>query len=253
MAKVKSAKEKITLFLKAKGFDTAEIKDAFDELDAADVDLDKMAGELGQFKEVNDKWASFWNEQAGPTMAQLEKERDGLKAQMDKLREAGFQIGELKPPVTPKPTGDQQYVTPEQLQKFQSDIASASSAVMKSLTKINMKHFRTFNEEPDLDAIEKLMGEGKARDIDHAYELWSAPKYEARRKEDTDKAIAEGIKKGVQDEISKMGIVRRPKSKAQDDIEVEELAKAAKAPKDDKGPGDRELREAFINDWNSLN
>lgn len=252
MAKVKTAKEKITAFLKTKGLDAAEIKDAFDELDTADVDLESFAGQLTQYKTTNDQWAIFWEQTATPALAQLTQERDALKGQMERLKAAGIQIGDIKPPVAPKEENGN-YVTPDQLEKFKSDIANASSAVMKALTKVSLKHLKTFNEEPDLDALEKLMAEGKARDVDDAYRVWSEPKYEARRKEDEGKRIAEGIKKGVQDEISKQGYIMRKKSSKADDIEIEELAKAAKAPKDDKGPSDRELREAFVNDWNSLN
>jgi len=248
MAKVKSAKDKITVFLKAKGLDASEIRDAFDELDAADADLGQLADAL----QKNEAWSNFWYNQAAPEVQKIAQERDTYKVRLEKLQAAGLSFEEAKAVANENTSasGQANYVTAESLEQFKQNLASASSDVMKDLIKLNFKHFKEFNSEADLDAIEALMqpdpttGRRKASTVNEAYRLWSEPAYDKKRSEEIERKIADGIKKGVQDELSKSGVpVRRRKSPAEElGVEV--------APLDKPAPSDHELRNAFLADLN---
>ena len=74
MAKVKTAKDRITAYLKGKGLDVSEIKDAFDELEAADVDLEKLSAATG----MNTKWEEFWNKTAVPEFQKVQAEESAM-------------------------------------------------------------------------------------------------------------------------------------------------------------------------------
>lgn len=243
MAKVKTALQTITAYLKGKGYDVSEIKDVFAELEAADVDLDTAADAVKK----NADWGTFWTDKAVPQFEALTAERDALQTKIEKLKLAGVNIDDSKIPDDPKPKGDAQYVTAEQLKQFERNIANANSGVMKQLTRVGLKHYQNFNEEPDLDAIEKLIADGKAMDVEDAYSKWSAPKYEEKNKKSSEDEIARRVKEGVQAELSKQGVrnTTRTKNKATDPLGGLEKADLSKP-----APTDRELRDAFLQDIN---
>lgn len=238
MAKVKTAKQKIVDYLKAKEYDAEGIKEVLAELDAADVDLEDLA-------KANDGWKVFWYQQAAPEMETAVKERDELKARIEKLKAAGFGTDPAIPDV-PKPQGGNQYVTPEQLQEFQNKLARASSDTMKSITKYGIRHFNKYKEELDLDAVEKLMGENGGRSIDDAYRIYEEPKRVESEKKEREEAIAKGVREGIQAELSKRGPVRSRK------VVDEDIPKVDLTDKKSAGPSDRDLRDAFLNDLNSI-
>lgn len=252
MAKVKSALEKLKSALAAKGLNLDEIKDTVAELEAADVDLANAAEAV----ENNQKWVQ-WYQQVAPEVQAAMSERDALKAQLQQLEAAGVKLTPAQQRVVnePGPGADGKYVSPDELRKFQNDIASASSAVMKQMVGISFRHFKKFQAEPDWDKIETMMqeknayGQPKYRDPEEAYSAWAKPMYDKANEDEIQRKIDDGIKQGVQDRISKMGLPTR--KRRGDEVELEELAKAAKATKEDKGPSDSELRDLFIADLNS--
>lgn len=229
MAKVKTAVQRITDFLRAKGLDAAEIQDAFTELNAADADLDKVA----ELADKNNQWVT-WYQNMQPALQEIISERDTLKERISKLKGAGltFETAEeiakesLKQPVV-------QF----DHTKFQTDITRATNDIMKNVAKYGLKHFKDFNEELDYDEVEKLMGE-KNIPFDVAYGLYSQPKREAREKDEYDKKLKLGIQEGIQAELSKQGI--RKTRKRTDDVEPARL--------DQPAPPDADLKAAFLRD-----
>ena len=114
-----------------------------------------------------------------------------------------------------------------------------TSNVMKQLLQVNFDHYKTFGVPADLDAIEKLLAEGKARDVREGYNVWSAPVRETHTKEQTEKEISRRVQEAVTAEMSKKGY-SAPRKRAADEVEL--------APLDKPAPSEKELREAFIND-----
>lgn len=230
MAKVKTAKQRITDFMKAKGLDAAEIKDAFDELDAADMDLEKLADATVK----NQEWLN-WYQQVTPALNEIVSERDSLKQQIAKLQQAGLTFSEAQEVVNQnQPAPRQNDFDPN---TFRSDLIGATNSLVKDATRYGFRHFKTYNEELDIDAIEKLMTEKKVP-FEVAYGLYETPKREERMKKEMQDKIAQGIKEGMQAELSKQGI--RKTRKRTDDVE--------NAPLDKPAPSDSDLKEAFLRD-----
>lgn len=246
MAKVKTALEKIKVALAAKGYSLDEIRDSISELEAADMDLDKAADALNK----NEQWVN-WYQQVAPEVQNAMAERDALKAQLQQLEAAGVKLTMAQQKIVNEPTPQAgQFVTPADFEKFKSDIANANSAVIKNGLKLSFKHYKKFGAEPDWDQVEELIRQGKAANMEDAYRLWSKPMRDEAREAKIKKQIEEGIKQGVQDQISKLG-VSVSRRKTGDTVEQELLAQAVKAPKEAPAPSDRELRDAFIADLNS--
>lgn len=231
MAKVKSAKQRITDFLKAKGLDAAEIQDAFAELDAADADLDKLADAVNK----NNEWVN-WYQQVNPVMQEIVSERDSLKTRIAKLEAAGlsFEDARAQAQASMQPAARQDNWDPR---AFESNITQATNDVMKNVAKYSMRHFKDFQEELDYDAIEKLMAE-KRVPFDVAYNLFTEPRREEKRQKEITEKIQRGIQEGLQAELSKQG-VRRTRKRT-DDIDP--------APLDKEAPSDHDLKEAFLRD-----
>lgn len=239
MAKVKTAKQRITDFLKAKGLDAAEIQDAFAELDAADADLDKLAEVTTQ----NTQWNTWYN-QVAPALQEIVTERDTLKTQIEKLQSAGFSFEDAKQVVQhAHDTGLRQQPDAKfggagfDHAKFQNDITRATNDIMKNVARYGLKHYKEFQEELDYDEIEKLMGE-KNIPFDVAYDRFVEPRREAKRTEEMTAKIKQGIQEGIQAELSKQGIRRT--RKRTDDIDP--------APLDKPAPSDSDLKDAFLRD-----
>lgn len=251
MAKVKTAKQKITDYLKAKGLDSGEISDAFRELDEADQDLDQLASQISDATTKNQEWLQ-WYQKVAPEVQNAFSERDSLKQKLSQLEKAGIQIGDLTPSAQQAAQAAQQgqYVTPDQLDKLKQEMAFATSGIMKSLTKVSLRHFNKFKEELDIDAVEKLVAE-RGYSVEEAYNQYSKPKWDeaeaATRKEEIDR----GIREGVQRELSKGGYSsRRPTKKVDADIDYEPITELS-TKKEKAAPSDRELRDAFVADLNS--
>jgi hypothetical protein len=238
---VKTAKQRITDYLKAKGLDAGEIRDAFDQLDAADADLDVLAAQVSDATKKNADWLKWYNDTI-PEVQNIATERDALKAQIAKLEAAGITVGSTP---TTKNTAEKveqgQYVSPAELAKLRNDMAVATSNVMKGLTRVSLRHMKDFQEEPDLDEIEKIVSE-RGLSVEDAYDRWVAPKREAKRAEEVQRKIEQGVKEGVQSHLSKMGISKA--RKRTDDIE--------RAPLDKEAPSDKELRDSFIADLDAV-
>jgi hypothetical protein len=241
MAKVRGAKQRITAFLQAKGLDASEIKDAFDELDSADVDLDSLAAQVVDATTKNQQW-NQWYQEVAPEVSNAMQERDALKARIAQLEAAGVRLSD-SPGLSAGAShaaaavAQGQYVSPADLDRYRNELTAATSSVMKQLTKVSMRHFKEFNEEADLDEIERLVAE-RGYSVEDAYNTWVQPKQEERRKKDTEEQIQRGIQEGLQTELSKQGI-RRTRRRV-DDVEP--------APLDKPAPSDGQLREAFLED-----
>lgn len=246
MAKVKSAKQRITAFLSAKGYDASEIKDAFDELDAADVDLESAATQLAEATQKNGEWTTWYNKIA-PEVQTIAAERDMLRQRMSELEKAGVKFDlSARSEVTADKVADGQYVTPAEFQKFKQELAGATSVIMKGLTRVSTRHYKEFNEEPDLDAIEQLVSE-KGYSVEDAYNFWSQPKRDERKSKEVDEKIRLGIQEGLKAELSKAGI-RTRRAKNPDDVDLEPITKVVER-KD--SPSEHQLRDSFISDLNS--
>lgn len=240
MAKVKSAKQRITEFLKAKGQDADEIKETFAELDAADADLESLAAQVADATAKNAQWVE-WYKGAIPEIQGVMNERDQLRETLAKLEEAGVSVSlSKKAAAAAEDLQEGKNVAPVDINKLRQELAGATSDVMKQLTRVSFRHYKTFGEEPDLDAIEKLVGE-KGYSVEDAYNVWSEPKRNELREKEIQEKITLGIKEGIQSELSKQGISRT--RKRMDDVEP--------APLDKPAPSDRELRDAFIKDLDS--
>lgn len=244
MAKVKEIESRIRAVLRAKGWDDAGINAELEQLSAADL-------ELADALTKNDQW-NQWYQTAAPEIQKIAQERDTYKGKMEKLQAAGLSFEQAQAVTQGAPnTGAPSTagMTKEEAEQFKLGLAKASSDTMKDLIKINFRHFKEFGTEADLDAMEKLMeadpqtGRRKAYTADEAYRLWSEPEYKKKHEADTQKKIEEGIKAGVQAELSKHNVpgIRRQKTQ-KDIIGVEN------APLDKPAPDDRELRQAFMND-----
>jgi len=241
MSKVSDAKGKLTAYFKGKGLDPSEIKDAFAELDAADVDLEKLAESTNR----NTQWQTFWEKTAVPEFQQVSAERDELKARLAKLEAAwaGKEPDELK-----EPPGNHGNWKPEE---FERKLATATSSVLKSALGIGFKHYKRFGSEPDYNAMEQLMAEGKASSIEDAYRVWSQPMQDELDEKNKKDEIDRRVKEAIQAERSKLGIVGTRKKDT--DIEVESYTKIAEDhARKEKGkvPSSDELRNAFLSDLN---
>lgn len=75
--------------------------------------------------------------------------------------------------------------------------------LVKSVAKITAKHLKDFNEEPDLDAIEKLAVE-QGLTAEKAYAEWRKPKDEARAKEQQEAALKKAREEGELEGRSKI-------------------------------------------------
>lgn len=67
------------------------------------------------------------------------------------------------------------------------------AGIIKGVNKLSMRHYKTFGEEPDLDAIEKIAVE-QGLNLDSAYDKWVQPQAEKRREaeqEARDKRVRE--------------------------------------------------------------
>lgn len=232
MARLTSAKARITEYLKSLGKDAAEIKEVFAELDAADADLDQAADAVSKNRQWND-----WYQQIQPALSEIVSERDSLKQRIQKLEAAGLSFGEADAAARVS-LGQQPAQTPGfNPEEFQSNIARATNTLLKDITRHSLKHFKDFNEELDLDAVEKLMGE-KQVPFDVAYNLFTEPRREEKRQKEVTEKIKLGIQEGLQAELSKQGI--RKTRKRTDDIDP--------APLDKEAPSEHELKEAFLRD-----
>ena len=67
--------------------------------------------------------------------------------------------------------------------------------LVKSVAKITAKHLKDYNEEPDLDAIEKIAVE-QGLTAEKAYAEWRKPKDEARAKADQEAALKKAREEG---------------------------------------------------------
>jgi hypothetical protein len=75
--------------------------------------------------------------------------------------------------------------------------------LVKSVAKITAKHLKDFNEEPDLDAIEKLAVD-QGLTAEKAYAEWRKPKDEARAKEQQEAALKKAREEGELEGRSKI-------------------------------------------------
>lgn len=231
MARLNSAKQRITDYLKSIGKDAAEIREVFVELDAADADLDKLADAVSK----NSQWVDWYN-QITPALQEIVSERDTLKQRVQKLEAAGlkFEDAQAAAQITMNQQPNNPNFNPDE---FRSNLVKATNATIKDAAKYTIRHYNKFKEELDIDAVEKLMGE-KNLPFDVAYGLYVQPKEEEARAQEIKDKIAQGIKEGMQAELSKQGIRRT--RKRTDDVDP--------APLDKPAPADNDLKEAFLRD-----
>jgi hypothetical protein len=75
--------------------------------------------------------------------------------------------------------------------------------LVKSVAKITAKHLKDFNEEPDLDAIEKIAME-QGLTAEKAYQEWRKPKDDAKTKEANEAALKKAREEGEMEGRSKV-------------------------------------------------
>lgn len=75
--------------------------------------------------------------------------------------------------------------------------------LVKSVAKITAKHLKDFNEEPDLDAIQKIAVE-QGLTADKAYVEWRRPKDEAKKTADHEAAVKKAREEGEVEGRSKV-------------------------------------------------
>lgn len=111
--------------------------------------------------------------------------------------------------------------------------------LVKSVAKITAKHLKDYNEEPDLDAIEKIaMDQGLT--AEKAYAEWRRPKDEAKAKEAQDAALKKAREEGEMEGRSKVAasVVADP------DRSSPFMANLRKSGEVKEGP-----RESFVRGW----
>jgi len=111
--------------------------------------------------------------------------------------------------------------------------------LVKSVAKITAKHLKDFNEEPDLDAIEKIALE-QGMTADKAYAEWRRPKDEARAKEQQDLALKKAREEGEIEGRSKVAA----STVSDPDRSSPFMANLRKAGQVQEGP-----RESFVKGW----
>lgn len=261
MAKVKTAKDKITAYLKGKGLDTSDIKDAFDELDAADVDIEKLA----EATVTNQKWLQYHNETVLPEFQKVSSERDALKSKIEKLSAAGVKFDGSEPikPAEAAQGANGNYVSKEDLAAFRMELANAASDTMEQLVRINSKHTRRFNQDVDFDALKKLMaekdsyGRQKFQTVEDAYRIWSKPERAKRKGEQQQAEVDRLVKERLTAELSKQGFAPPSKRKQSEEIEYNLRKESVKTPKsyskltpEEQATEDRASKEAFLTGLN---
>lgn len=111
--------------------------------------------------------------------------------------------------------------------------------LVKSVAKITAKHLKDFNEEPDLDAIEKIAME-QGVTAEKAYQEWRRPKDEARAKEAQEAAIKKAREEGEMEGRSKMAA----SSIADPERQSPFMSNLRKAGEVKEGP-----KESFVRGW----
>lgn len=85
-----------------------------------------------------------------------------------------------------------------------SAVEGNTIGLVKSVAKITAKHLKDFNEEPDLDAIQKIAVD-QGLTADKAYVEWRRPKDEAKRTSDHEAAVKKAREEGEVEGRSKAG------------------------------------------------
>lgn len=112
-------------------------------------------------------------------------------------------------------------------------------SLIKDAATIAAKHLKTFNEEPDFDAIEQIaIKEGVS--AKKAYEMWAAPKFEERSKVANEAALKAAREEGFRDGQSKIAAGAVADSKDSSPF----LANLRKAGEVKTGP-----KESFLSGW----
>ena len=111
--------------------------------------------------------------------------------------------------------------------------------LVKSVAKITAKHLKDFNEEPDLDAIEKIAIE-QGLTADKAYAEWRRPKDDARAKEQQEAALKKAREEGEIEGRSKIAA----STVSDPDRSSPFMANLRKAGEVKEGP-----KESFVKGW----
>lgn len=202
------SKDKFYKLLEAKGIDKNDpaVSDYINEFDGDFAAMTQELQKQQKLEDANKKWAE-WYQTRGYMVDKLEEERNSMATQLNRLKAAGVQMGELDPEdrETARRVQEGTYVTPDQLSSLKQEIFGTFSSVTKDLLRIQGDHIKNFGETPDLDAIEKIVISDNipAR---AAYDRWVSPKREAKQKEETEKEITRRVQETLKDERSKMGV-----------------------------------------------
>ena len=161
----------------------------------------------------------------------LRKEREAIEA--DKKRWTDWYETEAKPYVIKAKTRLEQYektfgpieditstgdpnvvrtATGEYISKAQADqllrdnnmgLAEAFSTFVKGLTRVTTSHLKRFDEELDVDDLDKYMTEHKISDVAAGYKEYIQPRLDELREKETERRIKEAAENAVKDFRSK--------------------------------------------------
>lgn len=171
---------------------------SMDSVKKLQKELDAAKGKI----ELADRWdawrAENWDEEANATRAEAV-----LKAQLESERQAKLELeaklasgGEMSPQeietVLEQLAAKKNWISKAEAEKELAVLrqqAQGSLAVGLKAGPVAVRHYRVFNEEPNMDELVKFAAENGHNDLEQAYNSWVAP----RLKELDDKKRAEEI------------------------------------------------------------
>ena len=157
------------------------IRRATDDFSAMQGRATASERKLGEYE----NWYKTADEQYRTAMAELEQYRQAVNT--------GNQIPQID---------TSKYLTKEDLLKFNQDRDARYSQVIKEGLRLASRHAVKFNEELDVDALEKLATES-GLPLSAAYDKWIQPRIEEKQKNEWEQKLKLAREEGAKDALSR--------------------------------------------------
>lgn len=200
-----TAKEYFTQRLTEAGYSSAEIAQILSKADThlssqqvyTSNEFDSMKGRADAHSRKIAEYDQWW-ERTKPTVDQIMQKNAEIEA---KLRQYEAEGGTLPPGFDPS-----KFVSREDLEKSLGDVQGRVGNVMKVGLRLASKHAAKFNEELDIDALEKIAVE-KGLPLEMAYNELVRPREEAARAEAHKREIDQKVQEAIAAERAKRPII----------------------------------------------
>jgi len=224
-------------FLKETGNGIARHSEYSSALDRARA----LEQERNQAKEQLGTWDAWYKNYAEPKVSQAEQREKQLQDYVNRYGQLpdGTQTGYQGEQVV---AGMTKAEIEKMLKERDSVRDQAYTTMTKQVTRVMARHLKDFNEDLDIDAVEKLMDE-KRLPLEAAYKEYIGPRVEERKKtqdEEWRKKTTEEIERDVRSRY-KIPVDAKPRESVSDLLN-------RKAP--DGIPEEQGAKNAFMEAWN---